>query len=443
MLEELPRTLIVTPGGFSHVTGGGVTLSSLFADWPKDRLATVYKDHVTPATDVCDTYYRLGREEIRKWGPLEAVRRNLVAKGDDSAGRPESSARGLITTGRQCLFGDGVPETVRLTQELDSWVANFRPDVIYSVLGSNAMIELTDALRVRNGLPLVIHVMDDWPSTIYRGGLLSRFERRRLKRNLGHLLSASTTRLAISDSMVTAYESRYGFSFQAFQNNLDSNDWSGIARIDTTLGTPIKIVYFGSILPFAQLDSLITCCQAIDRLQQDGVAVTLDIFSPSSQSEAYRERLVVADCITLNKAIPDRATYLKKLCGADLLLLPVNFDADTIRYIQYSMPTKVPEYLASGVPILVYGPAQVAQVEYAEQAKWGYVVTEPGVEQVELGLRRLIEDIELRARLSRTARRIATERHDAEIVRRDFEAALRRAAGMEERVGNPGDQQSR
>ena len=94
------------------------------------------------------------------------------------------------------------------------------------------------------------------------------------------------------------------------------------------------------------------------------------------------------------------------------------------------MPTKVPEYLASGVPILAYGPAQVAQVEYAARAGWGHVVTQPGVEQVELGLRRLIEDDGLRAKYSKTARRLAFERHDVGTVRRNFEKVLRRTAGI-------------
>jgi len=430
MTQKLPRTLIVTSGVFSHTTGGGVTLSSLFSKWPKDQLATVYRDYATPTTDVCDRYYRLRRDEICKWGPFEAIRRTVVAQGDDASGRPQSSARGPIAAVRRLLFGDGVPETVHLTNELDRWVADFRPDVIYSVLGSNAMIELTDALRVRYGLPSVIHFMDDWPSTIYRGGLLSGFERVRLQRNLDHFLSVSTTRLAICDSMACAYESRYGRSFGVFQNTVDTGKWSSFARTDTALGPDIKILYTGAVLPFAQLESLATCCLAVARLRRAGVPVKLDIFSPSFQAKSYRDRFIVDNCITLNEVIPDRTEYFKKLCGADILLLPVNFDARTIRFIRYSMPTKVPEYLASGVPILAYGPAQVAQVEYAARAGWGHVVTQPGVEQVELGLRRLIEDDGLRAKYSKTARRLAIERHDVGTVRQNFENVLRRTAGI-------------
>jgi hypothetical protein len=96
--------------------------------------------------------------------------------------------------------------------------------------------------------------------------------------------------------------------------------------------------------------------------------------------------------------------------------------------VRYSMPTKVPEYLVSGVPILLYAPAGIAQVDYAERAGWGLTVTEQAPAVLDAALKRIVTDLPLRRDLVRRARETAAVRHDAGKVREAFRAALRRAS---------------
>jgi len=106
------------------------------------------------------------------------------------------------------------------------------------------------------------------------------------------------------------------------------------------------------------------------------------------------------------------------------LVLPINFDATSIRLIRYSMPTKLPSYIASGTPILVYGPAGTAQVEDARQHGWGLVVDHRGLEGVRSALLRLRDDTALSQALTTRGRALALERHNAEIVRPRFQRRL-------------------
>ncbi len=92
------------------------------------------------------------------------------------------------------------------------------------------------------------------------------------------------------------------------------------------------------------------------------------------------------------------------------------------------MPTKVPSYLVSGTPILVYGPGGVAQVDYARAAGWGHVIDRPDRAALVAAIKRLASDLALRQSLSATARRIAAERHDSTIIRAGFQAALAAAS---------------
>ena len=112
----------------------------------------------------------------------------------------------------------------------------------------------------------------------------------------------------------------------------------------------------------------------------------------------------------------------------DLLVPPVNFDHRSIQYIRYSMPTKVPAYLASGTPILVYGPTSVAQVDYALREGWGEVVSRHGVESLKDAIVGLWQSEERRLQLSLNARRVAQANHDSRVVRTGFQKALHRSA---------------
>jgi glycosyltransferase involved in cell wall biosynthesis len=94
------------------------------------------------------------------------------------------------------------------------------------------------------------------------------------------------------------------------------------------------------------------------------------------------------------------------------------------------MPTKVPAYLASGTPTLVYGPAGVAQVDYAAREGWGLVVNERAPAALDQALHRILRDDGLRETLHRRAQALAREHHDTTRVRAKFQDALKQAAGM-------------
>jgi glycosyltransferase involved in cell wall biosynthesis len=59
--------------------------------------------------------------------------------------------------------------------------------------------------------------------------------------------------------------------------------------------------------------------------------------------------------------------------------LPITFAEEELQLVRFSMPTKLPEYLASGTPTLVYGPRGCAPVEFCIQNQVGIVQSERSV----------------------------------------------------------------
>jgi glycosyltransferase involved in cell wall biosynthesis len=420
-----PRVLFITPAAFNHVSGGGITFSNLFRGWPVDRIATVHNDATPVTTDICRLYYRLNEREITTW-PLLARLRGRSAATAEIAGpaAATNSPRTMLRRLKTAIFGDGLPERGILSAPLAAWIEAFRPDIIYTILGSTGMMALIEQIQRRFALPLVVHFMDDWQSAIHRGGLLSAAQRHHMHALIARLVASASLRLGICDAMCEEYAARFGRPFRPFQNTVDVARWAALAKRDVRVGAPIRLLYTGSVLGFAQSDSLIECCAAVALLRGEGLPVELDIYSPPAQTAPLRDRLLCDSAIRLHDVISDDETYFRTLADADILLLPVNFDAHSVRYIRLSMPTKVPSYLVSGTPVLVYGPRGVAQVEYARSAGWGHAVEGPDRAALMGGIRRLVADAALRRKLSATATRLAAERHDSASIRVAFQAAL-------------------
>lgn len=434
MSRSFPRVLFLTSASFNKTTGGGITFSNLFAGWPKDALATIHNDSVPVTYETCERYYRLSEREIRRWGWLRHI----------PLGKPVADVTMPATPGTSCgllfsllkdvktwIFGDSLPETTCLSSELDAWIAEFRPEVLYTILGSNAMMEMAERIRLRFNLPLVVHIMDDWVSVLYQGGLLSFVQRRKKERLMQYMMDVAAVRMAICDAMASAYEARYRQPFVVFQNAVDVLAVERYVKQPERVGKPLRVAYIGSVFPFAQVDSLADLCGAVQQLADSGMAIRMEIYSPTYLTAQYRDRFVVGTAVELHDTIRDDAEFFATLQAMDVLVLPVNFDKYTKTYIRYSMPTKVPAYLAIGTPILAYGPAEVAQIDYAATAGWGLTVTERDPVQLRSALHVLATDGNLRCRLHAQARRMARERHDTSVVRAQFQSVLMEAVNRQ------------
>jgi glycosyltransferase involved in cell wall biosynthesis len=419
-MQSFPRVLFVTPVAFNPYTGGGATFSSLFTGWPRDRLATVHNDGDPTTNDICTNYYRLGTEELDFIEPFGWLRRRRRSTAESTATIPDpatSPKASLIARVGQRVLQDSVPERERLTPGLHRWIADFRPEVIYTILGSNGMMALIEQIRATFDLPLVVHIMDDWSMSAHRKGLFAQLERFRMNQWLRHFFDVAEACLAITPAMQHAYTRRYGRDFPAFQFTLDVERWAKSARTDLAAARPPEFLYIGSIFADAQLRSLIDCTRAIVELNNEGFAATLRIVSQERNLTRFGHLFARHPNISLVPSQFDEEQFFRILADADALLLPVNFDAHSVTLMRYSMPTKVPSY----------GSADTAQVQYARDAGWGHVIAERSMPALKAGLRRIVEDTALRQTLSAAAR-TASANHDAMIVRPAFQNVLRDAA---------------
>jgi glycosyltransferase involved in cell wall biosynthesis len=307
------------------------------------------------------------------------------------------------------------------------WVDEFSPDVVYTQLASIKLIRLVRSLLDRRSLPLVIHIMDDWPSVIYREGPLGRLLNRRTSREFGELVKRTDRLMAISQTMAEEYSSRYRREVTYSHNPVDLAAWNGSSKTDWSTGRVFKFVYAGRV-GRANARSLGDLAACVEALAKKGRSVLLDVYTQDATSDLSRS--LARRCVVVHQAVPYQAVP-RLLAAADALVLPLDADREGFAFSRLSMPTKTAEYMACGAPIVVYAPRRSALAEYAARSKWALLVDDGCPISLVRALELLMDDGDYRCRLGVSAKKVARENHDAVCVRERFREMLRIGCGSD------------
>jgi glycosyltransferase involved in cell wall biosynthesis len=117
------------------------------------------------------------------------------------------------------------------------------------------------------------------------------------------------------------------------------------------------------------------------------------------------------------------------LASADVLLVVLEHGAS-----QYSVPSKVLNYLCAGRPVLAVMPEGNAAAEMLESAGAGFVVPPGNSPEAAGALHRLLADPSLREQMGRAARRYAEDVFDIAAVGARFETVVQDAYDRASRV---------
>lgn len=431
-----PKVLIIGQP-FNNDTGGGITLSNLFQGWERDKIAVASLGYAllnNIDTDVCDTYYRLGYKEHKWHFPFNFLQRKYpsgLVKFDEKKIQnltiPKSKLRVKLIMDMffPLLEYSGLYHYIvktRLSADFCRWVDSFNPDVIYAQTIDREGILFCLAVQAYMNKPLIFHMMDDWPAIVSSKGLFKKYWQKKIDKEFRILLDKADVLMSISDEMAREYKNRYNKDFITFHNTIDIGFWKKYQRSDYELSAVPTILYAGRI-GLGIETSLELIAKAIERVNDElkiSIKFILQTQSKPQWADKY-ENCVHKDFVSYND-LP------KIFSEADFLLLPYDFSPESFKYIKYSMPTKVPEYMISGTPIIIFAPEETATVKYAKKNKWAKVITENNIGEVSDAVKQLIEDKHLREHIAKNAISIAEKNHNSVDVKNQFAKVIQTLA---------------
>lgn len=429
-----PKILIIGQS-FNKKSGGGVTISNLFKGWPKDKLAVASNDNLRndPDDSVCKIFYQLGYNNKLHPFPLNIVLPKIscgIISEDMNNG--ESAKAGKVQSGNfktiyKTLFAllhfFGLYNyfyKLKVTPEFEAWINGYKPDVIYTQLASLELIRFVNELYTKTNKPIAIHIMDDWPLTINKPGIFYKYWNNVIDKEFRSLLDKSSILMSICEAMSDEYKLRYKKTFIPFHNPIDINYWKPTDLKDYSLKNKFNILYAGRIGSGIG-SSVADIADAVNDIAKVNKHIVFEI--QTANKDTLNKLVKTNENIKWMKPIAYSALPAK-FAEVDLLLLPQDFDVKSIKFLKYSFPTKVSEYMISGTPILVYGDKQTAITKYALKDNWGYVVPEKNKTTLIKAITDLYNNPELRLQLAGKAQKIAIEREDSEIIREQFRQCL-------------------
>lgn len=386
--QKWPSTLVLSSTRLGGMSATGAAMRSLFADCPAGTLSQLHADRSPPSDQEveCPSHF--------------------VDPGTDKA----------------IAWGDARPTSEAYDQML-AFAREQSPDLIYhrAIDDPKWMAPLAISLSKDLGIPLVTHIMDDWPR---RQAEASPENATALQARLAELFSHSTRALSICDKMSVAFADRYAKPFESFQNAADLNEWTSAQPTRSFERDGVfRIVYAGSLAEDMTLQSFIDLVEAVKALVKAGRKVELEVYGAQWWKKVFDKHAGDLPFVRYVGFVP-RADYVSALRSADLLAMPINFDDRSLNYIRYSLANKSVDYMAAARPILVYGPTESATVEYAAREGWAEVVSTQGADTLERMLSQLIDSPARRRQLAASALGTARRNHDAAKVRERFRKLL-------------------
>lgn len=425
-----PRILIVGNSNFDTRSAHGILLSNLMAGWNIEKIAVIGESFHNPNYSFCTKYYQLGDVERKKRFPFNLRIRHKVGFSGELKGNNQSLNKygnyprnysWLKSVYYRISDYAGLvhyKDKIILSNKLITWINKFSPEIIYSMLASRELIRFVDDLRINLNIPVAIHIMDDWPTTITENQkfFFKSFWKNKIDKELRHLLFKSTILLSISEAMSNEYYRRYKVRFIPFHNPVDISFWTKHSRMDYSKNDPFIILYAGRIGSGIK-KSLLDIAEVINKFCSSENRIEFQIQSTSI--DPLTEKLSSYGFVRLNSIVP-YSELPKVFAHADLLIIPNDFDENSINFLRYSMPTKASEYMITGTPILIYASDEMAVAQHAMKHKWAYVVNRNDLNLLEKAICELYNNEDLRMNLGNTARNFAINNYDGCIIRKEF-----------------------
>jgi len=418
---------------FNNFSGGGITLANLFKGWPSDKIAVTFLGHglFNVTTDICQTYYQLGREEHKWIFPFSLIQRKFESGLKTFDPSKEVTINYIQKGLRYQLVNDifypflrwiGVfhfASRISISEKFKDWLLEFGPEILYLQVSTREELLFANELIDFQNWPSVIHVMDDWPSTISNKGLFKTFWAKKIDKELKALFERIDLHLSISDAMSAEYLQRYGKTFLPFHNPIETEAWLLHSKREYSLRKEyVRILYSGRI-GIGITESLVEVASVLESINSEGYNVKLHIQTPTREptvlSQLKRFTSVIINPFADLKDIP------KIFSEADILVLATDFQKEGLEYLKFSMPTKASEYMISGTPILVYSPEESAVSKFFTQNECGLCVTKHDNEVLANAFKFLIDNKGYREKISKNAVHYALEKFDAQKVRYEFQ----------------------
>jgi len=229
------------------------------------------------------------------------------------------------------------------------------------------------------------------PFSIYMLDLFSAVQTYRLRRLFSVLFEQTAMRSArtvfvMSETLQDYYLNKYGINSILLPHPCDTERYQQPFEDNGAVSDSKKRIVFTGMIYEAQLDSLLNLVQAIKEMTD----IEFHIYSQRTPRKLME--LGISGQNVVHHGFVDQESLAQIQRQADILFLPMAFNSPYPDLIKTASPSKLPEYLASGRPIIVHAPPYSYITWYATRYGWGEVVDKPDINTLKQAVQTLLHN---------------------------------------------------
>lgn len=179
--------------------------------------------------------------------------------------------------------------------------------------------------------------------------------------------------------MKDAYEKNFYGSFSVFHNyaNTDHLPLSRPKNLIFSVNNPLKVLFLGSLFQSLHEGAIHDVCKAVRELYGEGYPIQFNLFGQRNPIDFLKSEL--ENKVVIHKGEIDVNERFKIMEEHHLFIIPSSFDKNIANQYRYSIPTKLPELLASGRPTIIYGPSVMESHRFCEDNNCGILISERSI----------------------------------------------------------------
>jgi hypothetical protein len=281
----------------------------------------------------------------------------------------------------------------------------FSPEIVYSLSYQEDTILYADYVSKILKIPHILHIAD------------SPFKKdpsEKLKKAVNNAASC----IAISNLMANDFKDIFNKKWEIVYNG------SIVKKNNRTNKNKEELIvrYIGILHKRQHSNSIEDVIDAVDKNNQlNRVKIKLEIYgyeNPKSwlSSKNKSENVIFKGPFDENK-------YERLILDTDILLLPITFNEDILESYRYSFPAKLSDYIASGKPILYYGPVETATNEELRQINSATLITKRDINLIVKSFVE-IESVQISKNSKSPITKIQSERYSAKSQLRVFDSIM-------------------
>jgi glycosyltransferase involved in cell wall biosynthesis len=295
-------------------------------------------------------------------------------------------------------------------------VDDYKPEAILTVMHGFSWLTAAVVAK-KHEIPLHIIIHDDWVSVNQMPNLFQP----QIRKDFGEVYKQATKRYCVSAYMEEMYYHQYGVKgiILHCSRGYQSPEFDRPPDKINNSSKGITVAYAGSLHLQGYIASLIKLARFLQKFNGH-----LLIYSSFTEQMVSKVGLTENN-IKLRPFIPAKQMVETLRKEADVLYAPMTFEKKYDINMQVAFPSKLAEYTATGLPILIWGPPYCSAVRWAnENSGIAEVIDNPSIDSLEPAIRRLASNPQYRYQMGLKAIEVGKKYFSHAAVSQKFFANL-------------------